>query len=378
MQNELSDLKEEFVYFKNETTGIIIIIDTITDEFIKQNKIKLVHSRKYARIKYENSNEQNLSEFVILNIKKQTYDKNTHCIDHVNGNKYDNTKKNLRILTYAENALNKTKRVNVSSRFFGVSKVNKNKWRARIQTKNLYFCRSYNDEIHAAYHYNLAVLENDLQHVLKLNNIEKPIDFILNERYPVKRKFIHRNISIRKKIRIDWFENNPQPVNSLYNIPLFNLKRELVGKCIVDYNVWEEYKMYSFYLNGDGYATFSELISRQPILLHRKLMSCKEKNKYVNHKNGNRLDCRLCNLEIVTPSQNAQNIIKKINTSSQYKGVIFTKSSQMFTSLIIYNYKRIYLGSFKTEKEAALAYNKEAERLNKEHDCRYNLNIIQN
>ena len=57
----------------------------------------------------------------------------TDIVDHINGNKLDNRKENLRICTQSQNLQNADKRHNASSKYKGVHfSKNKNKWQARI------------------------------------------------------------------------------------------------------------------------------------------------------------------------------------------------------------------------------------------------------
>lgn len=54
-------------------------------------------------------------------------------IDHINGNKLDNRKENLRVCTQSQNSANKTKQSNNTSGYKGVYWENwTNKWRAKI------------------------------------------------------------------------------------------------------------------------------------------------------------------------------------------------------------------------------------------------------
>lgn len=57
------------------------------------------------------------------------------------------------------------------------------------------------------------------------------------------------------------------------------------------------------------------------------------------------------------------NTRKRKNTSSKYKGVDFDKTSGTYRSRIKLNGKEIYLGRFRNEKKAALAYNEKAVKL---------------
>lgn len=79
----------------------------------------------------------------------------------------------------------------------------------------------------------------------------------------------------------------------------------------------------------------------------------------IDHINGDRSDNRLSNLRLATRSQNLQNQKIKPNKSfSVYKGV--TKARNKFCARIKINYKCILLGNYKSELEAALAYDEAA------------------
>jgi group I intron endonuclease len=66
---------------------------------------------------------------------------------------------------------------------------------------------------------------------------------------------------------------------------------------------------------------------------------------------------------------------KQKNSSSKYLGVYFREDRQKWRVAIIYNKKRINVGTFKTEKEAAEAYNKKVIELYGDEAI---LNIIDN
>ena len=87
-----------------------------------------------------------------------------------------------------------------------------------------------------------------------------------------------------------------------------------------------------------------------------------QKELMVDHINRNGLDNTRKNLRICTRSENLMNSKKpELNSTSKYKGV--NKCGNSWRAEIRLNRKGFYLGKFKTEKEAALAYNKKAIEL---------------
>lgn len=97
-------------------------------------------------------------------------------------------------------------------------------------------------------------------------------------------------------------------------------------------------------------------------LLHRAVMKA-NKGQSVDHINRDKLDNRKSNLRICSHRENMRNSKKRSFTSSKYKGVCFRKNRKSpFFAYLDKDKKRKCLGYFKTEAEAALAYNKEAKK----------------
>lgn len=96
------------------------------------------------------------------------------------------------------------------------------------------------------------------------------------------------------------------------------------------------------------------------IQMHRIVMDA-PKGIMVDHINGNSLDNRKENLRFCNNGQNQSNSLSKKGSSSVYKGVNFHKNKWRATITI--NKKSLHLGTYDTEKEAALAYNTKAKEV---------------
>jgi hypothetical protein len=102
------------------------------------------------------------------------------------------------------------------------------------------------------------------------------------------------------------------------------------------------------------------------VLLHRDIMN-HPPGLLVDHANSDTLDNRRANLRLATRAQNAYNKRKtKSKTSSSFIGVYFEKRKNRWMARIKYQVKRIYLGSFKNEIDAARAYDEAAKKYHKE------------
>lgn len=103
------------------------------------------------------------------------------------------------------------------------------------------------------------------------------------------------------------------------------------------------------------------LPSRETLLMHRFLLP---DSIEIAHRDGNGLNNQRFNIRSCTPSQNRMGIQSKPEgTSSQYRGVRWVPERNSWRAEIKEagaDGKKKYLGSFKTEIEAAVAYNNAA------------------
>ena len=97
-------------------------------------------------------------------------------------------------------------------------------------------------------------------------------------------------------------------------------------------------------------------------LLHSFLLPHR-KGLHVDHINHNTLDNRRDNIRICTVSQNHMNRRKGTGTTSKYKGVYWHTAAGMWQVATKKNYKRIFIGYFKDEEDAARAYDAKATEL---------------
>jgi len=113
---------------------------------------------------------------------------------------------------------------------------------------------------------------------------------------------------------------------------------------------------------GKFYAVRGQMISpadSKIVQLHRLIMDA-PKGLVVDHINSDGLDNRRSNLRLVTHSQNQWNRQKRKNTTSRFVGVSFYKSRGKWAAYINAAKKRINIGHFNSEIEAARAHDQAA------------------
>lgn len=103
---------------------------------------------------------------------------------------------------------------------------------------------------------------------------------------------------------------------------------------------------------------------------HRQLLKVTDSQVLVDHINHDGLDNRKTNLRLCNKFENARNARRKaINETSKYKGVTNIKTTangKPYMARIKAGNGTLYLGCFKTEIEAAKAYNEKALELHGE------------
>jgi len=106
-----------------------------------------------------------------------------------------------------------------------------------------------------------------------------------------------------------------------------------------------------------GYAVRMDYTVTPPklIYMHRQIMDA-PKGVEVDHINHKKRDNRRANLRLATRSENARNQKKQKHTSSRFKGVYWREHANKWQCCIYIRRKQTHLGYFKSEDEAASAY----------------------
>ena len=147
-------------------------------------------------------------------------------------------------------------------------------------------------------------------------------------------------------------------------IPLTRGKYTIVDP--EDYDRLRKYKWYAQKNVHTFYAvrslTNGKKEKRKNAYMHHLVINIPD-GMFCDHINHNGLDNRRANLRPVTLTQNVWNRRKfKKPSRSKYKGVDWSTEMKRWRARIRVNGKRIYLGSFKHEIEAAKAYDRAAAK----------------
>lgn len=151
--------------------------------------------------------------------------------------------------------------------------------------------------------------------------------------------------------------------------PLFPSYREIrltQGKvALVDIDDYERVSSFAWNAYYDRHVWYGRRTTRwkdgdakkqATILLHRFIMRLEAGDRrVVDHINGNGLDNRRANLRVCTNAENSRNSRLRQHTARELRGVMPLPSGNWGAQICV-NYRKIFLGTFSSKKEAHAAY----------------------
>lgn len=133
-----------------------------------------------------------------------------------------------------------------------------------------------------------------------------------------------------------------------------------------DYEWLNQHKWYAGKRRQSWYAYRGTEENGHKIAMHQMILRT-PKGMKTDHRNGDGLDNRRENIRICTNTENVRNQrTQQRQKSSVFKGVHWCATYKRWVSKIKVNHRRIYLGRFHNEVEAALAYDVGALKYHKE------------
>lgn len=136
----------------------------------------------------------------------------------------------------------------------------------------------------------------------------------------------------------------------------------LVDDDVYDYLM--QWKWYAHKHRNTYYARRNGKVheGRKGIKMHRVILNISDPCVLVDHIDNDGLNNQRNNLRTATNAQNQSNRPVRKYSLSMFKGVSLTKDKKKWRAQIKFNGKVMGLGSFDTEKEAAIAYDCAAKK----------------
>jgi len=141
-----------------------------------------------------------------------------------------------------------------------------------------------------------------------------------------------------------------------------------------DYKRLRKYEWFAIRKRGNSFYTLRCVSDDKgkkevPIYLHQDIIKVPD-GMVIDHINHDGMDNRMANLRAATYSQNMCHRKKRAGAKqSKYKGIYCRNRDRKWQALITINRKRIHLGYFHGEIEAAKAYDAAAKKYHGQFAC---------
>lgn len=136
-------------------------------------------------------------------------------------------------------------------------------------------------------------------------------------------------------------------------------------ECFVDdcdFDTTSEHKWTVFSVGNCSYAFTKIGPEQKTLLMHRMILSAKN-GQVIDHIDGNGLNNVRSNIRFCTQSQNKMNSRSFHKGTSSYKGVCRHNGvKKKWQAYVNVNQKKIKLGYYETEEQAARAYDEAAKK----------------
>lgn len=175
----------------NPNTKIKTFCEEIDNDTVKllisdNTKIVTISKSDYDKIKFFNCYFSNQSGYINIYINRKNNRLHRFLmditdsliyIDHIDNNKLNNTRNNLRLSNALKNAQNKTKMRNGTSKYLGVSyNKNRDSWQTKLAKDNkVIFCKTFSNKIDSTEV--IAAVARDLYIINNLQDNYYPLNF---------------------------------------------------------------------------------------------------------------------------------------------------------------------------------------------------------
>jgi len=283
-------------------------------------------------------------------------------VDHINNNRLDNRRENLKITNVLNNNQNKQKQEGTYSSFVGVSwDKRRNKYTSQINVNRKHINLGYfEDSEKAAMARDMYIVHELPDSNYKLNFPDKRSEYV-SKPYTKKIPKVLKLKPLTDKTEYECVEGTEEIICLLFP----DNPDDVVLIDTEDYEKirYERWWIYKGYVVGSGK------------ILHRIIMEETNPKVFIDHIDGNKLNNTKANLRLSNAQLNSQNRQKQKNASSKYYGVSSRKikNGVVWEAKVKNKGKSYQIGSFVDEQEAAQAY----DDYIKENfpDSHYNLNF---